>query len=175
MRSPWVCFVACLALAAAQQVPFSIFQPSTEIRSTNLTDMVQWDGYSMFVLGQRLILWSGEIHRGYYILHNATCAQIVTAWRILTPALYLDVMQRIKALGFNAISMYTFWGLHNPAPGVLDFDDWKNLDPFFEAANEAGLWVVARPGPYIVSILATSAADPTCRTQKSPAEGFRDG
>lgn len=60
-------------------------------------------------------------------------------------------MQRIKALGFNAISMYTFWALHNPSPGVLDFDGWKGLDAFFQAANEAGLWVVARPGPYIVS------------------------
>lgn len=73
------------------------------------------------------------------------------AWRILNPDLYLDVMQRIKALGFNAISMYTFWGLHNPSPGVLDFEGWKHLGPFFEAANQAGLWVVARPGPYIVS------------------------
>ena len=54
--------LAALAVAQ-QQVTFSTFTPSTEIKSTNLTDLVQWDGYSLFVHGQRIILWSGEIHR----------------------------------------------------------------------------------------------------------------
>lgn len=71
-------------------------------------------------------------------------------------------MQRIKALGFNGISMYTFWALHNPSPGVLDFEGVRSLDGFFEAANEAGLWVVARPGPYIVSL----AISRRCNTRR---------
>lgn len=60
-------------------------------------------------------------------------------------------MQKIKALGFNTVSFYTLWGLHNPSPGVLDFDGWKDLQHFINAANDAGLWLIARPGPYIVS------------------------
>lgn len=60
-------------------------------------------------------------------------------------------MQKIKALGFNAVSFYTFWGLHNPSPGVLDFSGWKDLQPFIDAAQDSGLWLIARPGPYIVS------------------------
>ncbi|ORY24136.1 glycoside hydrolase superfamily [Naematelia encephala] len=114
-------------------VPLENFRPSSTLKSTNLTDEVQWDGYSLFVKGQRIYLWSGEVHN----------------WRVVVPDLYPDIMQRIKALGFNAISIYTFWGLNNPAPGVIDFDGWKDVRPFLEAANDAGLWVVARPGPYI--------------------------
>jgi beta-galactosidase GanA len=60
-------------------------------------------------------------------------------------------MQKIKALGFNTVSFYTLWGLHNPSEGDLDFDGWKNLQPFIDAAKESGLWMIARPGPYIVS------------------------
>ena len=71
--------------------------------------------------------------------------------RMVNSALYPDIMQRIKALGFNAISSYFFWGLHNPSPGVFDFDGWKSLEPFFQAANDAGLFVIARPGPWVVS------------------------
>lgn len=55
---------AGLAFVQAQaQLPFSTFTPSTQIKSTNLTDMVQWDGYSLFVKGQRIFLYSGEVHR----------------------------------------------------------------------------------------------------------------
>ena len=75
----------------------------------------------------------------------------------MNPALYPDLMQRIKGLGFNAISSYYFWAFHNPSPGVLDFDGWKALEPFLEAANDAGLWVIARPGPWVVSPALSSA------------------
>lgn len=37
-------------------------------------------------------------------------------------------------------------GLTNPAPGVLDFDDWRALQPMFDAAKQAGLFIVFRPG-----------------------------
>ena len=44
-------------------------------------------------------------------------------------------------------------GLLNPAPGVVDLDDWRALKPFYEAASAAGLWVVLRPGEYKVYAL----------------------
>ncbi|KAK6908699.1 hypothetical protein I203_102702 [Kwoniella mangroviensis CBS 8507] len=109
------------------------FRPSSQIRSTGLTDEVQWDGYSLFIRGDRVVLWSGEIH----------------PWRAPNPQLHVDLLQRIKALGFNSISIYTFWSLNNPSQGVLDFEGWKGFEPFLMMAREVGLWVVARPGPYI--------------------------
>ncbi len=45
-----------------EQLPFNTFTPSTYLNSTGLTDDVQWDGYSLFVKGQRIYLYSGEIH-----------------------------------------------------------------------------------------------------------------
>ena len=37
-------------------------------------------------------------------------------------------------------------GLTNPSRGVVDFDDWRALKPVYEAASEAGIFVVLRPG-----------------------------
>lgn len=53
--------LACVQAAA--QLPFNTFTPSSQIKSTNLTDLVQWDGYSLFVKGERIFLYSGEVHR----------------------------------------------------------------------------------------------------------------
>ncbi|KAF7330740.1 Beta-galactosidase [Mycena venus] len=64
-------------------------------------------------------------------------------------SLHLDVFQKIKSLGFNAISAYFFWGIHEPKRGEISFDGFRDLQPFFDAAMKAGLYVIARPGPYI--------------------------
>ncbi|KAJ6516256.1 glycoside hydrolase family 35 protein [Mycena sanguinolenta] len=64
-------------------------------------------------------------------------------------SLHLDVFQKIKSLGFNAISAYFFWGIHEPKRGEISFEGFRDLQPFFDAAMEAGLYVIARPGPYI--------------------------
>jgi len=37
-------------------------------------------------------------------------------------------------------------GLTNPAPGVVDFGGFRALQPLYDAAKEAGVWVVLRPG-----------------------------
>ncbi len=66
---------------------------SAALQSNVKTDLVQWDGYSLFVLGQRILLWSGEFH----------------TWRLPVPDLWLDILQKTKALGMNAISIYVHW------------------------------------------------------------------
>ena len=55
----------------------------------------------------------------------------------------------MAAAGFNTVSCYFDWGYHSPAPGVYDFSGIRNLDKFLDAAAEAGLYVITRPGPYI--------------------------
>ncbi|KAF8508821.1 glycoside hydrolase family 35 protein [Hysterangium stoloniferum] len=102
-------------------------------RSNGLTDVVQWDNYTLFVRGQRILLYSGEFH----------------AFRIPVPDLWLDIFQKMKAAGLNGVSIYIHWGLSHPAPGVLDFDDWRDLQSLFDSASAAGLFIVLRPGPYI--------------------------
>ncbi|KAG8744231.1 hypothetical protein FRC10_010593 [Ceratobasidium sp. 414] len=104
-----------------------------KFRSNGRTELVQWDGKSLVVKGQRIFLWSGEFH----------------TFRLPAPELWGDILEKTKAAGFNAISVYVHWGLVNPAPGQLDFSGFRALDPLFKLAMKSGLWVVLRPGPYI--------------------------
>jgi len=71
------------------------------------------------------------------------------SFRLPVPSLWLDILQKVKAAGLNAVSVYTHWGLSNPAPGVIDFDSFRALQPLFDAARTAGVWIILRPGPYI--------------------------
>jgi beta-galactosidase GanA len=59
------------------------------------------------------------------------------------------VFQKIKALGFNCVSFYVHWALLEGKPGQYRADGIFDLEPFFQAASEAGIYLLARPGPYI--------------------------
>ncbi|KAG0700935.1 glycoside hydrolase family 35 protein [Suillus ampliporus] len=97
------------------------------------TNDILWDKYSLVIKGQRVFIHSGEFH----------------PFRLPVPALWLDILQKVKAAGFNAISIYTHMVLINPSPGVIDFNDYRALEPLYEAARQTGIWIVLRPGPYI--------------------------
>lgn len=70
-------------------------------------------------------------------------------YRLPVPGLWLDIFQKVKALGFNAVSFYTHWALLEGEEGVYRADGVFALEPFFSAASEAGIYLIARPGPYI--------------------------
>ncbi len=55
-----------------------------------------------------------------------------------------------KAMGCNTISAYIFWNYHETAEGVFDFSTWnRDLTRFVSIAQQEGLWVILRPGPYV--------------------------
>jgi len=60
-----------------------------------------------------------------------------------------DRMKKMRALGLNTLTTYVFWNLHEPKPGVWDFSDNLDLGAFLKAAQEEGLFVLLRPGPYV--------------------------
>ncbi|XDG07857.1 hypothetical protein ABKA04_007472 [Annulohypoxylon sp. FPYF3050] len=95
--------------------------------------LITWDKHSMIIRGERIFVFSGEFH----------------PWRLPSPGLWLDVFQKIKALGFNAVTFYTYWGLVEGTQGQVRFDGVFAFDEFFKAAAEAGIYLIARPGPYI--------------------------
>ncbi|KAK6203775.1 hypothetical protein LQW54_008788 [Pestalotiopsis sp. IQ-011] len=70
-------------------------------------------------------------------------------FRLPVPGLWLDVFQKIKALGYTGVSFYVDWALLEGKPGQFSADGVFALEPFFEAAAEAGIYLLARPGPYI--------------------------
>ena len=58
-------------------------------------------------------------------------------------------MQKYKANGLNAISVYFFWSYHSPRRGVFDFSTpGRDVQNLLDIAKEVGLYVIARPGPY---------------------------
>ncbi|KAH0127735.1 putative beta-galactosidase, partial [Aureobasidium melanogenum] len=69
--------------------------------------------------------------------------------RLPVPSLWLDVFQKIKALGYNAVSFYADWALLEGKQGDFTAEGVFAWEPFFEAAQEAGVYLIARPGPYI--------------------------
>jgi beta-galactosidase GanA len=94
---------------------------------------VTWDGYSLFIDGRRLVIWSGEFHY----------------WRLPSPALWRDVLEKMKAAGFNTVSIYFDWAYHSPQPGVYDFSGIRDVNRLLTITEQVGLYVIARPGPYI--------------------------
>jgi beta-galactosidase len=117
-----------LALALATMTPAAIAaQPAPAVHSVTM------DGYSFKIDGNRVYLWSGEFH----------------PYRLPSPDLWRDILQKMKAAGFNATSIYFSWGYHSPAQGVYDFTGVRDMDRLLDIAREVGIYVIARPGPYI--------------------------
>jgi len=58
-------------------------------------------------------------------------------------------LKMARAMGLNTISTYVFWNLHEPKPGVYDFSAQLDVAEFMREAQEEGLHVILRPGPYV--------------------------
>jgi beta-galactosidase len=65
--------------------------------------------------------------------------------------LWRDRMRTIRAAGYNCIDAYFPWNHHELSPGEWDFSGERDIGAFLTAAKESGLFVLARPGPYICS------------------------
>lgn len=52
---------------------------------------------------------------------------------------------------FNLSCRYIPWNLHEPNPGEYNFEGGADLLKFLRLANETGLLVILRPGPYMCS------------------------
>jgi len=58
-------------------------------------------------------------------------------------------LKMIKAMGLNTVCTYVFWNYHETAPGVWNFKtDNHNIREFIKTAQQEGLMVILRPGPY---------------------------
>ena len=93
-----------------------------------------YEGERFLLDGEPFLIISGEMHyprvpRPY--------------WR--------DRMRKMRALGLNTLCTYVFWDLHEPGPGKFDFAGNLDVAAYVRAAQEEGLWVILRPGPYICS------------------------
>lgn len=95
---------------------------------------VSYDGKSYFLDGERIWLVCGEMH--YFRVPREY-------WR--------DRMKKAKENGINCISTYMAWNLHEPSPGTYDFTGGLDVEAYIRTAQEEGLYLILRPGPYICS------------------------
>ncbi|WP_406456652.1 beta-galactosidase [Streptomyces sp. NBC_00876] len=121
-----------VATGAAASQPVAA-RTGQSARPAGTAHSVTYDDYSFKIDGRRTYLWSGEFH--YF--------------RLPSQDLWLDVLQKMKAAGFNAVSLYFDWGYHSPAAGVYDFTGVRDVDKLLDMADRLGIYVIARPGPYI--------------------------
>jgi beta-galactosidase len=57
-------------------------------------------------------------------------------------------LQMCKAMGLNTVCAYLFWNMHEPRPGHFDWSGQADAAEFCRIAQQEGLWVILRPGPY---------------------------
>lgn len=57
-------------------------------------------------------------------------------------------LQAIKAMGLNTVCAYLFWNYHEWREGKYDWSGQRDAAEFCRLAQQAGLWVILRPGPY---------------------------
>jgi hypothetical protein len=95
---------------------------------------VTYDSHSLLINAERIWLASAESH---YFRHTAD------TWE--------EVLWRIKRAGLNTVSTYVAWNRHEPVEGAFDFSGDLDLGRFLDLAEALGLYVFARPGPYICS------------------------
>lgn len=86
--------------------------------------------------GKPFVVRSGEMHYPRVP---------VASWR--------DRMKKAKAMGLNTICTYVFWNQHERTPGKFDFSGNLDLAKFLRTAQQEGLYVIVRPGPYICTEL----------------------
>ncbi|CEL09587.1 hypothetical protein ASPCAL12722 [Aspergillus calidoustus] len=136
-------FSTCAAVLLAAQAAGSVIthklngltiveHPDQEKRD-QLQEYVTWDEKSLFVKGERIMIFAAEIH----------------PWRLPVPSLWTDLLHKVKALGFNAVSIYVNWALLEGNPGEYRAEGGFAWEPFFDAAADLGIYLIARPGPYI--------------------------
>lgn len=101
----------------------------------NTSHIVVGDG-RFVVDGEPLKLYGGAVHY----------------WR-LDRDKWDGILDSVKGMGFNMISIYMPWEIHEIAKGEFDFSGNKDIDAFMTLCEQKGLTIVARPGPQINSEL----------------------
>src|SRR5512139_3315826 len=94
---------------------------------------VTFDRKSLLIDGRRVFLRGGSFH--YF--------------RLPAPGLWRDRLLKIKRAGYNAVDLYFPWSYHSDAPGRYDFSGVRDVDYLLDLVEETGLYLIARPSPFI--------------------------
>ncbi|XP_004146490.1 beta-galactosidase 3 [Cucumis sativus] len=93
---------------------------------------VTYDRKAILINGQRRILFSGSIH-----------------YPRSTPEMWEDLILKAKNGGLDVVETYVFWNVHEPYPGIYNFEGRFDLVRFIKTIQKAGLYANLRIGPYV--------------------------
>lgn len=114
-------FAVCFSIASAESADVKPAMHSFSVA-----------GHDFLYDGKPYQIISGEMH--YPRIPRAD-------WR--------DRFRKARAMGLNAITTYVFWNVHEPRPGVFDFSGQNDVAEYIREAQQEGLNVILRPGPYV--------------------------
>lgn len=67
----------------------------------------------------------------------------------VVPEYWRDRLIKLKSMGLNTVETYVPWNLHEEVKGHLNLKGILDVVHFIKTAQEVGLYVIIRPGPYI--------------------------
>jgi hypothetical protein len=102
------------------------------IHAAKRSNEILYDEKSFLINGRRLFLNTAVIH--YFRMPRQE-------WR--------EVLVKAKLAGMNCIDTYFAWNVHEPNEGEWNFAGDADCGAFLDLCAELGLWVIARPGPFI--------------------------
>jgi hypothetical protein len=94
---------------------------------------VTLDRFSLKINGRREFILCGAMHY---------C-------RLPAKELWPQRLALIKEAGLNAVDIYYPWNYHTEREGEYDFEGARDVDYLHRCIEDAGLYLIARPGPYI--------------------------
>ena len=121
----WALLIALIVLGGA-------VASAAPARTVPAVHTFQISGHHFLLDGKSFQIISGEMH--YTRIPRAQ-------WR--------SRFRMARAMGLNTISTYVFWNVHEPRPGVFDFSGQNDLAEYLREAQQEGLFVILRPGPYV--------------------------
>lgn len=110
----------------------AVLVPTAQSQQTQSRHTFKVEGTHFKFDGKQLQVISGEMHyprvpREY--------------WR--------DRLRKARAMGLNTVTTYVFWNVHEESQGKYDFSGQNDVAEFIREAQQEGLHVILRPGPYV--------------------------
>jgi len=120
-----------LQIAIKNPIPIRIEPFHLGAASNPDGDTISLDSRSLLLNGKRWTPVMGEFHFSRYPASE-----------------WLEELHKMKAGGIDIVATYVFWIHHEEVAGDWDWSKNKNLHRFITLADEAGLKVIIRGGPW---------------------------
>lgn len=94
----------------------------------------------MLTVSGKKFLWNGNPYR---IISGS-----MQYFRVV-PQYWRNRLEKMRDFGLNTVETYIPWNLHEPEPTEFTFEGGLDIAAYIKLAQEVGLNVIIRPGPFI--------------------------